>query len=153
MDAETPAGRLKRARQSIGLDEHSVAELIGITSPWYYDLEAFEDDLAMTLSLERLCHLAEVVKADPLALLIGDRANSIERSIQFGDVVQHLAAQMAAADLDEERFGDRVGWDLTKILGDPQELWELNSDGFIDVAKGAGVEWTSAFPRARRSAS
>ena len=153
MDAETPPSRLKRAREAVGLDEHAVAELIGITSPWYYDLESYEDELATTLSIETLCRLAEVVKVDPLALLIGDRASTIERSIQFGEVVQQLAVQMAAADLDVEQFGDRVGWDLTKILADPQELWELDADGFIDVANGAGVEWTLAFPRTRRSAT
>ena len=54
---------------------------------------------------------------------------------------------MAATGLDVDQFGERVGWDVTKILADPQELWEINTDGFRDVAKAAGVEWTAAFPR------
>jgi transcriptional regulator with XRE-family HTH domain len=147
MDDGTPSNRLKRAREALGLDEHMVAKQTGINSPWYYDLEASENELAMTLSLEKLCQLARVVRVDPLVLLIGDRAKSIERSIQFGDVVQRLADQMAATGLDVDQFGERVGWNVTKILADPQELWELNTDGFRDVAKAAGVEWTAAFPR------
>src|SRR5437899_436668 len=109
MDAATPASRLKRAREAVGLDQHAVAELIGINLPWYYDLEAYGDELASTLSLEEVCHLAEVVRTDPLVLLIGDRAISVERSIQFGDLVQGLAAQMAAANLGVKQFGERVG--------------------------------------------
>jgi transcriptional regulator with XRE-family HTH domain len=147
MDDGTPSKRLKRAREALGLDEHAVAKQTGINSPWYYDLEASENEIAMTLSLEKLCHLARVVRADPLVLLIGDQAKSIERSIQFGAVVQQLADQMAATGLDVDQFGERVGCDVTKILADPQELWELNTDGFRDVAKAAGVEWTAAFPR------
>jgi transcriptional regulator with XRE-family HTH domain len=152
MNAETPADRLKRARQAVGLDEHAVAQLVGISSPAYYDLEGHQHELAQSLSLETLCHLGEVAKVDPLVLLIGDRGSSVERSIQFEDVVQQLTEQMAALGLDAERFGARVGWDVTKILADPQELWELNSDGFVDIAEGAGLKWTSAFPRTRRRA-
>ncbi len=151
MGGETPPNRLKKAREATGLDEHSVARLAGITSPWYYDLEGDDDELAMTLSLEKLCHLAEIVRTDPLVLLIGDRASSIERSIEFGDVVQRLTAQMAASGLDVEEFGKRVGWQLEKILTDPNELWALNTDGFRDVATAAGVDWSSAFPRISRS--
>lgn len=57
MDVETPPKRLKRAREAAGLDEHSVARLAGITSSWYYDLEAHDDELASTLSLETLSRL------------------------------------------------------------------------------------------------
>src|SRR5450432_4256929 len=151
MGVETPPMRLKRAREAVGLDEHSVARLAGITSSWYYELEGDEEDLAMTLSLEKLCHLAEVVRTDPLVLLIGARASSVVRSIEFEDVVRGLTAQMAASGLDVEQFGERVGWEIGKILTDPNELWELNTDGFRDVATAAGVDWSSAFPRSRRS--
>jgi transcriptional regulator with XRE-family HTH domain len=151
MGVETPPRRLKRAREAVGLDEHAVARLAGITSPWYYDLETHDDELASTLSLEKLCHLAEIVRTDPLVLLIGDRASTVERSIEFGDVVRRLTTQMATSGLDVEQFGERVGWELGKILADPNELWELNTDGFRDVATAAGVDWSSAFPRTRRS--
>lgn len=50
------------SKVALGLDEHAVAKQTGINSPWYYDLEASENDLAMTLSLEKLCHLARVVQ-------------------------------------------------------------------------------------------
>jgi hypothetical protein len=46
-----------------------------------------------------------------------------------------------------------VGWQVDKILADPDELWTLNTDGFRDVTKAAGVEWTSVFPRKRRAAT
>jgi transcriptional regulator with XRE-family HTH domain len=151
MGVETPPSRLKRAREAVGLDQHSVAGLAGINSPWYYDLEAYDHELASTLSLEKLCQLAEIVKTDPLVLLIGDGASSVERSLEFGDVVKGLAAQMVASGFDVEQFGERVGWELGKILADPNAIWDLNTDGFRDVAKAAGVEWSSAFPRARRS--
>ena len=153
MDGETPANRLKRAREALGLGQHAVAKLIGIGVPWYFDLEAYENELSATLSLATLCHLAQVVRTDPLVLLIGERANSVERTIQFSDLVQGLTERMKAAGLDVEGFGDRVGWDLTKILRDPQELWEFKTEWFVDVARAVGVEWTSAFPRTGRPAT
>ena len=153
MDGETPANRLKRAREALGLGQDAVAKLIGITLPWYFDLEAYENELSATLSLATLCQLAQIVRTDPLVLLIGDRANSVDRTIQFGDLVQRLTEQMKAAGLDVEEFGERVGWDLTKILRDPQELWEFNTEGLVDVASAVGVEWTLAFPRTGRPAT
>lgn len=153
MDLEAPAQRLKRARESIGLDQHAAARLIGIDSPWYYDLEEYEDEIVSTLSLEKLCHLAHVLSTDPLVLLVGDRAKTIDRTLQFEEIVQRLADEMSLAGLDVKACSERVGWNLTKILADPQELWNLNTGGFVDVTKAAGVEWTSALPRTPRPAS
>ena len=152
MDTDTPPSRLKKAREAVRLDQHTVAALIGINTPSYYDLEAYDDELAATLSLEDLCRLADVVRADPLVLLLGADAGSVECSITFRGVVWTLAARMEASGLDARQFGEQVGWDLTKILSDSDELWALNTDGFRDVAKAAGIEWTSAFPRRRRAA-
>jgi hypothetical protein len=146
----TPARRLQSAREATGLEQRDVAALIGIGFPWYCDLEMHPNDVAMTLSLEELCHLGSVVRTDPLRLLIGDRASSVERTIQFGEIVQRLADRMAALALDVEQFGERVGWDLTKIMVDSEALWALNTDGFRDVSKAADVDWISAFPRSPR---
>jgi len=66
MDANTPSTRLKKAREAIRLDQRAVAALSGINIASYYDLEAYDDELTMTLSVEVLCRLAEVVEADPL---------------------------------------------------------------------------------------
>jgi DNA-binding XRE family transcriptional regulator len=49
MDADTPSSRLEKAREAIRLDQHAVAALIGINTPSYCDLEAYDDELAMTL--------------------------------------------------------------------------------------------------------
>jgi hypothetical protein len=70
---------------------------------------------------------------------------SLSRGQDLTDFKGHLLR--VANDMCTNQFSDRVGWDVTKILAESQELWELNTDGFWDVAKAAGVEWTAAFPR------
>jgi hypothetical protein len=46
-----------------------------------------------------------------------------------------------------DELGDRVGWDLTPIMADPEAVDQLNLSGLSDVCTAIGLDWVSALQR------
>src|ERR1035437_4406584 len=72
--------RLKRAREAIAKSAEEVAALSGIPVPAYYDLEAFEGELNMTISLGKLSKLASVLETPTRFLFDNKREESLALS-------------------------------------------------------------------------
>ena len=58
---------ITQARERLGLNPQELGEAIGISHTW--DLEAYEDEISMMLSLAELSRLCEVLKLTPYDLL------------------------------------------------------------------------------------
>ncbi|HEY2900591.1 MAG TPA: helix-turn-helix transcriptional regulator [Polyangia bacterium] len=146
MTQQAPSDRLRAARERLVLTPEEVANQIGLSANWYYDLEAYPDEIVSTVSLAHLRLLGQALQLEPATILTGEAAPSTAH-LEFPDVARGLQQKMDAEGLDAETLGERVGWTISRVLVDPQELWNFNVTGFRDVCAAAGVDWLAALPR------
>jgi transcriptional regulator with XRE-family HTH domain len=137
------AARIRAARTRAGLDPQTVSEALGITLPAYFDLEAFDDELFTCLSLEELTKLAQVLGVSPLSLVAGgDRANEVTGEMPLTEVISRIREYIRVHGLTAVAFSDRVGWDISEALLDPDTAWHRwNLDWLYDVCAELKIEW------------
>ncbi len=136
---------MRAARERLALTPEEVAKQIGLSVNWYHDLEAYPDEIFTTMSLAHLKSLGQALQMEPLTILTGEAAASTAR-LTFRDVAEGLRHKMEAEGLDAATFGQRVGWEISPVLADPQELWNFNVTGFRDTCAAAGLDWLAALP-------
>ncbi len=146
MADESTCDRMRAARERLGLTPEEVASKMGLSAPWYYDLEAYPDEVFSTVSLAHLQVLGQTLGLEPATILVGDGAPPMDRG-EFRDVADGLERRMSSEGLDAKTLGDRLGWSIGGVLADPQELWKFNVTGLRDVCQGAGVDWLAVLPR------
>jgi hypothetical protein len=149
MTTQAPSDRIREARERLALTPQEVANQMGLAANWYVDLETYPEEVFSTVSLAHLKLLGQALQLEPATILTGEAAASSTVPLAFPDVARGLRQKMDAEALDAESFGDRVGWNLTRVLADPQELWNFNVTGFRDVCAAASVDWLAALPRLR----
>lgn len=140
----TPNERIEAARERAGLELQDVADRLGITFEHARDLEWFEDEATMTLSLRELRHLGDLIGLTPLQILEGeDQASG--PPIPFAEFSKAIAAA-AAQGGGIEAWGHEVGWDVAPLIDNPENIGDLNADGLRDIAKGLGLDWRRVLP-------
>jgi transcriptional regulator with XRE-family HTH domain len=144
------AARIRAARTRAGLDPQTVSEVLGISLPAYFDLEAFDDELFTCLSLEELIKLAQVLGATPLSLVAGDnRAHEVTAEMSLTEVISRIPEYIRLHGLTAAAFSERVGWDISEALLDPESAWHSwNLDWLYDVCAELQIEWMAVL-RAR----
>jgi hypothetical protein len=102
----------------------------------------------MCLSVDDIGKLCHTLQVDPAVLLAPDstEAETAVPRLTPSQVVALVRDHLAATGLTPEVFAEQVGWEVTQILSDPNELWALNVDGLYDVCTGANVNWLQALP-------
>jgi hypothetical protein len=145
MADDSTCDRMRGARERLGLTPEAVASKMGLAAPWYYDLEAYPDEVFSTVSLAHLQVLGQTLELEPAKILVGGTSSPIHRR-EFRDVVDGLERRMESEGLDAETLGERLGWDIRGVLADPQQLWNFNVTGLRDVCQGVGVDWLAVLP-------
>ena len=57
-------------------------------------------------------------------------------------LVDRLRQRLSQEGITADAFSDRVGWDITAALSDPESAWhDWNIDCLRDVSTELGVEW------------
>jgi transcriptional regulator with XRE-family HTH domain len=145
MADESTCDRLRGARERLGLTPEEVASKMGLSAPWYYDLEAYPDEVSSTMSLAHLKILGQTLGLEPVTILVGDTTSPTARG-GFRDVVNGLERRMKSEGLDADTLGERLGWDIRGVLADPEALWEFNVVGLRDLCQGVGIDWLAVLP-------
>jgi len=153
MEAYPPSGvaaRIQAARTRAGLDPQTVSEALGITLPAYFDLESFDDELFTCLSLEEVMKLAQVLGVSPLSLVAGDEiAHRVTGEMSLTDLINRVREYIRLHSLTPAAFSDRVGWDMSPALLEPDRAWHSWSlDWLHDVCAELKIEWMAVL-RAR----
>jgi transcriptional regulator with XRE-family HTH domain len=148
MADESTCDRMREARERLGLTPEQVASKMGLAVRWYHDLEAYPDEVFSTVSLTHLQILGQTLGLEPAMILVGDAPPPMDRR-GFRDVVDALERRMESERLDAETLGERLGWEIRRVLADPEELWNFNVTGLRDVCQGVGVDWLAVLPRLR----
>lgn len=139
-----PSERLRAARERAGLEASDVADRAGLPLPHYCDLEAFDDDVWSTISLETLLLVSRELNVTPSLILEG--RDTPGTRMAFGEFSAAIAAAIRKDGGDADAWGERVGWDVAPLLEDPEAIWELNAEGLRDIANAAGLDWRAVLP-------
>jgi len=140
------AARIREARVAVGLTDTDVARHLNITISSYNKLERYNDEAFNCLSLKQLLALGKIVNVEPRVLLLGDEAMGITPTITFSDISVRLADRIAREGRTPDEFGDSIGWDITPVLKDSQELWRYDVEALYEISKALGADWVAALP-------
>jgi transcriptional regulator with XRE-family HTH domain len=144
--ASTPNERIRAARERAGLQPEDVAGKLEISYAEYWDIEAFEDEIWLSISLETLQRLARTIGLTLREILDEDGSNHPARTLSFADFARVVQESVRASGGDLDAWGERAGWDVEPLLRDPDEVWNLSADGLRDIAEAAGIDWHSVLP-------
>jgi cytoskeletal protein RodZ len=125
---QTPADRLKKARESVGKEPRQIAQEVGLNVPSYYDLEEHDDEIAMCLSLGELRKVCRAVGLRVPDLLTENAASSPRDEVSLDAVATRLKKHLEQRGIPLSTFEDGIGWSLPGFLEDPQsavDVWNL----------------------------
>jgi hypothetical protein len=138
------AARLAELRERRGLTTAEIAARVGMPEPWVRDLEAEDEELYCNITLADLQRLAGVLGASAAELLLAEPGTG-ER-VAFAGVVARLRSTLAASGESAEEFGERVGWEVDRVLETPEDRWHWCPEELRDIAAGLGIDWVAALP-------
>lgn len=139
--------RIQEARARAGLMPSEIAERVGITEASYWDLEWFDDEAFNVISLRVLSALGETLNVEPRVLLLGPEATEPPEAVSFAHIAWRLEEHIAQTGKSAGQLGDEVGWDLERILADPQQLWDYDVEALYCITQAVGLDWVAALPR------
>ncbi len=135
------ADRIKSARLRARILEQEIVDSIGLGSAAYGDLEAYDDEAFMCVSLHELGSLADMLGVAPHELVAPPGA-TVPPPVKMRVVVESIKTQIRDRSETPDSFGDRVGWDISSALADSRNAWkDWNLDCLQDVSKAVGLKW------------
>ena len=141
-----PSRTIEEARLQLGMQPDEVADLVGLTKPNYYDLEAYDDEATSAISLGELLRLCKVLRIQPATLFDDDdpRAGEVapEDRLPLSD---KLKAHLQLTGTTLECFEDKVGFTVGGLLRQPDDWKSWNFDCLRSVCSALGVNWRSVF--------
>ena len=124
-----------------------VARHLGIQDQWAYDLETYDDDAPMTLSLGEVCDLAYLLAMSPRYLVCGEDWRRVAGTSSPQQIVGAIRTHLVAVSLSADEFGEAVGWDVGSVMDDPNRIWsDWNVDQAHEVCRAVGVDWRTLLP-------
>ena len=139
--AEPEYGRLLReARERSGKTVDEMASLLGISRPSYYDLETYDDEIILVVSLKQLVTLSHALGID-LVEFFSNGAPKPAESVSLEALAESINEYLTANKLTVAEFEDAVGWEVANCLTDPSQFLNFNLDGLKDVTKPLSVDW------------
>ncbi len=135
------AERIRKARKAAGFDRAFVAESLGLTDMAVYDLEAYDNDAFLCISLHQLGTLADLLGVTPVDL-VAPPSSIKPRQMDFPTLVHAMQAEMQKNGETIEAYSDRIGWDVASAIVDPLQAWkDWNLDGLQDVCRSVDANW------------
>ena len=92
--------RLAEARTRQGVSHETIAERLGITDMSVYDLEAYDGEVRMNLSLGQVCDLAEILGLSPRAFICGREQGVPPHTTKPAEVVEAIQARLSKDGID-----------------------------------------------------
>jgi transcriptional regulator with XRE-family HTH domain len=143
--------RIRQLRDRAGKSHVEVAQAVGINLPWYYDVETYDDEATMTLSVRQLQLLAQTLGVSLRHLLTS--ADELpapppppppQQQLNFADVAGQLRTRADADGIAAVEAA--VGWRLEHFLADPAVAWDEPADFLRFVCEFLDVDWMDALP-------
>jgi transcriptional regulator with XRE-family HTH domain len=133
--------RIREAREGLNRSEEEVAQLVGITTPAYRDLENCDGDLSMTLSLESFRKLCSILQIDAGALF--GQLRTPTATLSPAELALQIQAYLSANGMPVTEFEAQVGFEIQPALYDSSEVLKWNIDCLRFVCAEIGTDWVS----------
>ena len=111
------AENIRNFRIRAGKSAEEIAAALGLNEAWYRDLEAYDDELASTLTLFQASQLASLLGVRLRDLV--DENTSSEQKVGLLDLPAYIEGYLAREELSTEEFENLVGWELRGFLLSP----------------------------------
>jgi hypothetical protein len=129
-----------RAGSQIRGRTHRLRELGCVAS--YWDLEAYDDEVFMCLSLRQLGVLANALHVSARGLVSDGPTLPGPAKLTPTEIVAALRERLAASGGDFEALAEHLGWDVQDALAEPAIIWEKWCVVELrDVCEGLGLDW------------
>lgn len=136
--------RVRERREALGITEGEAETCLDINSHWYWDLEHFDDELTMTLSLAQVSRLCTLLRMEPFELLGEEPPQRHVSPAELRDLVRE---DCRLRQWSVEEFGEHVGWDVQGLVDSPDAyIAEMNLDGLQDLCSHFGLNRIEAIP-------
>ncbi len=138
------AEKIRERREALGITEGVAEDCLGINSHWYRDLEHFDDELTMTLSIAQVSRLCVLLRTEPFELL-GEEPP--QRHVSAAELRALVLEDIRRRQWSLEEFGEHVGWDVQGLVDSPDAyIAEMNLDGLHDLCSHLGLRRIEAIP-------
>ena len=134
--------RLREARERSGKTIGEMAALLGLSWESYNDLERYDDEIILVLSLQELITLSNALGID-LVDFLSNGASKPAESVSLDALAEKINEYLTAHNLTVAEFEEAVGWEVANCLTDPNQFMNFNLDGLMDVSRPLGVDWRS----------
>jgi transcriptional regulator with XRE-family HTH domain len=142
------ANRIAQARELAGLDTTGLAQALGLSIAAYVDLEAYDDEAYMSVSLAQLRSLGKLLNICPRNLFASDAVDSNPEELRPSELVSRIRDYLRTHALSIEQFEAQVGWTVSPVMSNPDTLWQAwNVDALYDVCEPLGVVWQMVLPK------
>lgn len=131
--------RVAEARLRCGLSIDQLATRISISSNNLYDIEAYDTELNMCVSVQDLVELFRELKLDPVDLF--RPGSGVTGSFGVEELGLMLQASLQRDGAPVPEFENRIGWRVAAALVDSHVFFQFNLDGLRAVADAVGADW------------
>jgi len=132
--------RVREARERSGKTIDEMTSLLGISWESYNDLEVYDDEIILVLSLKELVTLSHALGID-LVDFFSNGASRPAESVSLVALAEKINEYLTAHNLTVAEFEEAVGWEVANCLNDPNQFMNFNLDGLMDVSRPLSVDW------------
>jgi hypothetical protein len=123
-----------------------VADRVGLSLASYYDLEGRDDEAFTCISLGQLVALGSALRVSPRELVDDQEASPATERVAYARLADQVRTQVDLEGTSPEAWGDRIGWDVSALLLNPERVADLNLDGLRDICSAVGIDWRAVVP-------
>jgi transcriptional regulator with XRE-family HTH domain len=128
---------LRQLRENSGRSREELARAGGISVASYYDLETYDDELDIAISVLSVARIASQLGVPPSTLYGGTSGGAISTRALASLIRTHL--EQSGQSLAE--FENQVGYRVGEALADPDQFGDYDADGLRAVTIPVGVNW------------
>ena len=132
--------RLREARERSGKTIDEMASLLDVSRESYNDLEVYDDEIILVLSLQELVTLSKALGID-LVEFFSNGGSKPQESVSLDALAGKINEYLTANNVTLAEFEEAVGWEVANCLTEPSEFMNFNLDGLMDVSRPLGVDW------------
>ena len=133
------AVRFREARERARLTPDDAASLMGISSPWLWDIECYDDELPNCSpgQIRRFCQMLGIAPRE----LFGIDLDA--PPITASELAARIRERCRAGNISVDQFEDACGWLVAKSLDDPERFLhdDYSIEGIQDICREANVDW------------